>query len=242
MQFEQGRFLKYVYGDLCCHVDAVHATKPTLAEADGDPERTKRWDIYTGEIVSEIAASGCTGMIATVSRLFADLNRGPEHRAPFQKDALIEYREVIMRNLERVCLLENGELVRPYLHLSVHGIGNHRWGEKAIELGTRQGYSDQTCSEDVFKWFFKSLKSKLEDVVPGVEIVANKWFIGDKSLAYHRFGCPGYRGYGPNYNAIQLEISLTLRKEHRKELVVVLTELVQEFHKSFGKEAVVGGW
>ncbi|HHY30163.1 MAG TPA: N-formylglutamate amidohydrolase [Syntrophaceticus sp.] len=242
MQYEQGRYLKYVYGDLCCHVDAVHAAKPTLEETGGDPKRTKRWDIYTGDIVSGIAASGCTGVIATVSRLSADLNRGPEHEAPFQKDALWEYSEVIRRNLEHVCVLENGKLVCPYLHLSVHGIGNHRWGEKAIELGTRQAYSDQTCSEDVFKWFLKSLKSKLEDVVPGVEIVANKWFIGDKSLAYHRYGCPGYRGYGPNYNAVQLEISYTLRNEYREELVAVLSELVQEFHKSFGKEAVVGGW
>ena len=142
---------------------------------------------------------------------------------------------MIRRNLEHICVLENGELICPYLHLAIHGIENRRWGEKAIELGTRQGYSDQTCSEDVFKWFFKSLKSKLEDVVPGVEIVANKWFIGDKSLAYHRYGCPGYRGYGPNYNAVQLEISYTLRNEHREELVAVLSELVQEFHKSSEK-------
>lgn len=237
MQFEQGRFLKYVYGDLCCHVDAVHAKKPTLTEASGDPECTKRWDIYTGDIVSEIAASGCTGVIATVSRLSADLNRGPEHEAPLQKDAIREYREVIRRNLEHVCILENDELVRPYLHLAVHGIGNHRWGEKAIELGTRQGYSDQTCSEDVFKWFFKSLKSKLDDAVPGVEIVSNERFIGHQSLAHHRYGCPSYHGYGPNYNAVQLEISYTLRNEHREKLAAVLSELVQEFHKGFGKEA-----
>lgn len=242
MQFEQGRFLKYVYGNLCCHVDAVHAKKPTLVEAGGDPKRTKLWDIYTGDIVSEIAACGCTGMIATVSRLAADLNRGPEHEAPLQKDALREYREVIRHNLERTCILgQNGELICPYLHLAVHGIGNNRWGKKAIEVGTRQGYSDQTCSEDVLRWFLNTLGSRLDDAVPGVEIVSNERFIGHQSFAHHRCGCPGYRGYGPNYNAVQLEISYTLRNEHREELVAVLSELVQEFHKSFGKEAAIGG-
>ena len=242
MQFEQGRFLKYVYGDLCCHVDAVHATKPTLVEAGGDPKRTKKWDIYTGDIVSGIAASGCTGMIAIVSRLSADLNRGPEHDAPLQKDALREYREVIRRSLEKSRSLgQNSELVGPYLHVAVHGIGNHRWGEKAIEVGTRRGYRDQTCSEDVLCWILESLESGLRDAVPGVKIYSNERFIGDKSLAHHRYGCPGYRGYGRNYNAVQLEISYTLRKKYREELVAVLSELVQEFHKSFGKETPTDG-
>ncbi len=237
MRFKYGRFLKYVYGHLCCHADAVHAAKPTPAEAGGDLQRSKMWDIYTGDIVSGVAASGCTAIIAAQSRLSADLNRGPEHKAPCQEEALREYRAVIRRNLERVGAVgQHGQLARPYLHLGVHGISDQRWGEQAVEVGARQGCREKTSSEDVFRWFLQSLKSKLQQAVPGAKIISNKRFIGDPSLAYHRCGCPGYPnypGYGSNYNAVQLEISYTLRYAYREELTAVLSELVQEFHDSF---------
>lgn len=232
MEYEQGRFLKYSYGNLCCHLDAVHATRPSFDEAAGVVGGTKRWDIYTAELISGAAACGCTGIIATVSRLSADLNRGPEHQAPFQKEALQEYRQVIRNNLGRLSILsDRGRLVRPYLHLAIHGMGDHWWGKNAIELGNRRGCSDQTCSGNIFHWFLFSLKNKLDDRLPGVRIVSNRHFTGDPSLAYHRYGYCDYRGYGQHYNAIQLEISYTLRRDYRGELVAVLVEIAREFHQ-----------
>ena len=40
--------------------------------------------------------------------------------------------------------------------------------------------------------------------------------------------------YGRHYNAIQLEISYTLRRDYRGELVAVLAEIAREFHQCFG--------
>ena len=60
--------------------------RPSVDEFDGAVGCSKG-GISIPEIVSEAVACGCTGVIATVSRLSADLNRGPEHKSALSRSS-----------------------------------------------------------------------------------------------------------------------------------------------------------
>ncbi len=209
-----GNYIKYCFGTTYCHVDAVHAASPKA-------------DQFTDEIVAGIIEkTGCAGIIGTVSRTIADLNRPP---GPGNDEAVWEYRDVISQFLYNTGLLAPGtrSLAKPYLHIGIHGMKDQPHGPFSIEVGTIFG---RTCSPRVNKWFGEALKTQVRGFSPDIKVVFDKHWVGNKSLAAHRWG-EGWRypGYGRNYNAFQVEISRTLREYHRQAIIDMFTAVVAEF-------------
>lgn len=215
-----GNFIKYAFGNHCCHVDAVHAASP-------------RADRYTDEIVTGIMAkTGCAGIIGIVSRTIADLNRPPGQG---NDEAVGEYRDVISQFLYNMALLAPGcrNLARPYLHVGFHGMKDQTHGPLSIEVGTIHG---RTCSLRVKKWFGETLKARVRQVLPGTKVIFDKHWVGNPSLAAHRWGeGRRYLGYGKNYNAFQVEIARTLREHHRQEIIDIFADVVAEFSSMFSR-------
>ncbi len=215
-----GNYIKYAFGSRYCHVDAVHAASP-------------RADRFTDEIVAGIMAkTGCAGIIGTVSRTIADLNRPPSQD---NDEAVWEYRDVINQFLYNMGLLapDSRNLARPYLHVGIHGMKDQPHGPMSIEVGTIHG---RTCSVRVKKWFGEALKARVREFLPGAKVVFDKHWVGNQSLASHRWGeGRRYSGYGKNYNAFQVEIARTLREHHRQEIIDVFADVITDFSSRFSR-------
>lgn len=211
--FTQRTFSKYHMGDntIYSHIDAVHAVSPG---AD------KRTDEIVKGVVEQI---NCSGIISTISRKDADLNRP---RSKDNEKAVDEYRQTIREILEHLGIVnEEGKLTKPYLHLAIHGIQD-RDDKKRIEIGTRCG---RTCDLTIRNWLRETLSQKIY-----CNVVVDVKYIGDISLTAHRIGdSSGYSGYGNLYNAIQVEISRTLREKSRQELIKAFSDIILEFNSKF---------
>lgn len=208
------KFVKFYLGrkNIYSHIDAVHTCPP-------------RHDKFTGEIVEGIVKEiNCSAIIATVSRTKADINR-PRNDKNFE--AIDEYRDAIRKILEHLNIIDaDGTLINPYLHLAIHGMKDKYY--KDIEIGTRYGAA---CSENVKNWVVEEIKKSF--ISAGID----RKFPGDPSKLVHRLGdlkeAYKYPGYGENFNTIQLEFSLNLRKNHRKEIIKILSELILNFCDKF---------
>ena len=217
VKFEEKEFVKFYLGDknIRSHIDALHAAAPHA-------------DMYTGKIVEGIIKKiNCHGIIGTVSRDNADLNRYPDQK---NSKAIKEYRQTIGNILEHMGILneEKERVMKPYLHLAIHGIKNKVHGPEVIEIGTRSG---KTCSPEVKKW----LRGELDG--GAWEILVDKEKIGDPSKIVHRFGDKisdlYYTGYGENFNTFQIEISRTLREKHQIELINIFSGIISSFNEEF---------
>ncbi len=208
-------YLKYSLGSgkMKSHLDAVHAKPPQS-------------DLYTEEIVKKtIQKIGCSGIIALISRVEADLNRTPNSK---NRKAVEEYRLVLNKFLKNQEILDkNGRIVSPYLHLSIHGMADRPGFD--VEIGTYKGAS---CSEMLRKWFVPRFTHYLKEKIPGVRIKEDFYFYGYPSLVHHRLGDPSsrYPGYGELFNTIQLEFSKSLREKKRDEIIKTISDIILEFN------------
>ncbi len=213
VNFERGKVIKYYFGSksIRSHIDAVHAVT----------------EFFTGEIVEGVIKKiNCHGIVGTVSRTVVDLNRFPNNQ---NKEAIEEYRLIIKHILKHLDVLDKDDkLVKPYLHLAIHGIKDSVHGPNVIEIGTRDG---ETCSSEVKEWFIKELN------VNGFEIQIDTKKIGDPSKIVHRWGDNVsdlyYSGYGENFNTLQIEISRTLREKYRNEFIGIFSEIIRNFNETF---------
>jgi hypothetical protein len=213
--FIEKEFIKYYLGNrfIRAHVDAVHAAPP-------------KSDQYTGEIVIGIIEKiNCSGIISKVSREKVDLNR---NRNETNEEAIDEYRRAINKILDSLSILEenNHILKRPYLHLAIHGMKNSY--NREMIIGTRNG---ESCSTEIKEWFVEEINKYYENI--GVDSI----FPGDSSKSVHRIGdCISdlsYKGYGDNFNTIQIEINRTQRENHRQKLISILSNIIIDFNKKF---------
>lgn len=229
--FLETEYVKYYEGDRLCpyHVDAVHASG-------------KGQDLYTGKITEAIMERcKCSGIIATKSRRIADLNRpatfaGTADRIinqAHQQKAIDEYRAMIGLILTNIGSLDkDGHLIRPHLHLALHGMTDTRYGANSIEIGTRHGSS---CAPEVRDFVMRSMDEKAKELSLPLQIFVDHELIGDESKTFHRWGdtASNYSGYGPNYHAVQVEISRTLRQHHQEELTEILSTVLEAFAVKF---------
>lgn len=209
-----GKFVKYHFGskNMHCHLDAVHAENP-------------RSDMYTGPIAQGVVNKfNISAIISRVSRKEMDLNRD---RTKQNAEGIDEYREILNRIISRQKTVDKtGRITKNHLHIALHGMANSRGTE--FELGTRHG---KTCSKPVLDWIVSHVSQQSKNY--GV----NKLFQGDKSIARHRLGDPysDYKGYGPLFHTIQVEINHEWRKYRRIELVNFFGYLLMNFDKQFNK-------
>jgi len=212
--FTTKKFIKFYLGskNIYAHVDAVHTCPP-------------KHDKSTGEIVEGIVKEiSCSAIIGTVSRTEADINRPRNEK---NREVIDEYRDTIRQILEHIDILDkDGKLSRPYLHLAIHGIQDDY--NKDIEIGTRYG---ATCSKSVKDWVLEEINKSLTSF--GID----NTFPGDPSKSVHRSGDlknnQNYPGYGENFNTIQVELSLNLRQNHRREVIKILSDLIIKFCNFF---------
>ncbi len=220
VKFIQKKFVKYHLGKgyICCHVEALHATPPAA-------------DLYTDVIVTKlIQKTGCAGIISTVSRKEIDLNRLPNED---NQDAITEYRASIKDIVTQLGIFEGAtdQLNIPYLHLSFHGMKDDHYGPLAIEVGTLKGRS---CSKEIKNWFEEELTKNIQTFLPQATVVFDKKFIGNKSIHLHRVGDGGeYKGYQENFHSFQIELSKTIRKKHRSNMVQIFSKIIQDFQSTF---------
>jgi hypothetical protein len=219
MEYTQGKYLKYRRGKNIATslIDAIHA-KPPMGE------------LMVGEIADLVSErTGCHCIIGLVSRTRADLNR---ERSMSNRAAIDEYRATIRDLLGGSGLLgRDHELIRPFLHLGLHGMADRP--DNHLEIGTVFGRScsatvERLVHEICLRW---SRDLKISDPQPIVRI--NEMWYGDPSIASHRTGhkASGYRGYGDNYNMIQIEIARFLRIEYTGETVELLCRLIRSFNE-----------
>lgn len=220
IEFSVYEYVKFYKGNgqLCCHVDAQHAKGPQA-------------DLFTGRIAENLMKNtNCAGIIGTISRTVADLNRKPDGQ---NDDALKQYRRAIKEILNHIGILNEKETkaTKPYLHLTLHGMKDVHHGPYAIEIGTFHGMS---CSDEVREWLHELLITKTKDIMPEITIVFDQVFDGDESIIFHRLGDgDAYSGYGPNFHTFQFEISRTLRENHSSEIVNLLSHIILNFQTQF---------
>lgn len=220
VSFIQQSFMKYNKGKgfLCCHVDAQHAAPP---EADQ----------FTDTIATQlISQTGCAGIIGTVSRTKADLNREPDGK---NNEALREYRSTINDILLYLNILDpqTYQVMKPYLHLTIHGMKDVHYGPYGIEIGTLHG---QACSPKVRDWFHKTLVEQSQKLLPKLNIVFDQKFVGNSSIMFHRLGDKeDHPGYGANFHTFQIELARTLRKDYQSEIIALLSRIILQFQDAF---------
>ena len=207
--FRDGKYVAYYLGNpnIHCHVDAVHSKSP-------------KEDINTKELVIAIIKNtNCSGIYALISREYMDLNR-PLNES--NKPAIFEYRTAIFSILNHLKILENSKkLIKPYLHLALHGMKNNAL--KEIEVGTR---NNETCSDGIFIWFRKNLEEISKDMFNrDLKIVYNEKLKGNISKNVHR------NNYGSLFNTIQIEINRTLRTKYFSKIVEILSKIINKFYQ-----------
>lgn len=218
-EFIYRNYLKYSRGNglIPCHVDAIHAKPPGA-------------DLYTDKIALGIMAqTRCAGIIGTVSRKRADLNKGADQE---NDRAVLEYRDTLLMILNHLGILDHEQhlLTKPYLHLSIHGMKDDYRGPFGMEMGTRYG---QSCSLEVRDWFGEMISKKGQTLLPELIIAIDKKFIGGQSIVEHRLGDGGdYPGYGLNFHTIHLEIARSLRENYVNEIVELLSHAVRKWKKA----------
>jgi hypothetical protein len=220
LKYIQQNYVKYNKGNgfICGLADALHATPPAA-------------DVFTDKIVESIMVkTRCAGIISTVSRKLADLNRSPNGDNDL---AIEEYRHALKDILEFLNIVDSdqNQLTHPYLHLSFHGMKDDHYGPFGMEIGTVRGRS---CSTEIRDWFEETLTKKAQPVIPDITLIFDQKFIGNESIAFHRLGDgERYQGYGPHFHTFQIELSRTFRREHRSQLIDIFSEIMIDFQNTF---------
>lgn len=210
---------------ILCHEDERAVVIPFLCEA-----LRGKAEVKTADIVRRAVQEGVSGIIATVDRETADLNRlpktedGPGSLFPaVQADAFHEYRSQKARIMQASGVLKHGRANRPYLQVGVHGKKDPveaRKDDAEIEIGTRY---DETCDFGVRRFFENRFREKVIQTGVKPDIRSNIRLIGDPALG------DGRQLYGSHYHGIQLEISHRLRMEMWPQFGVILADILREF-------------
>jgi hypothetical protein len=220
MKYIQQNYVKYNKGNgfICGLADALHATPPAA-------------DVFTDKIVEGIMEkTGCTGIISTVSRKLADLNRSPNGDNEL---AIQEYRLSLKNILEFLNIVDTDQqqLTHPFLHISFHGMKDVHYGPYGVEIGTVRGRS---CSPEIREWFKDTLMNKAQQRLSGINLIFDQKFVGHQSISFHRLGDGDrYQGFGSNFHTFQIELSRTMRKEYRSQLIDIFSEMMIDFQAGF---------
>jgi len=192
---------KYYLGDknIHCHVEALHAAPPGA-------------DLLTEKLVDEITSkTNCSAIIATTSRKIADANR-PVDKS--NKEVVLEYPKIITEIFNHLEIKKNGQLVKPYLHLSLHGMKDRP--EIDINVGTGDG---EFCQSHIKNWLVKKL------IDNHLNVVVDKIFTGADSLNEIKAGLL--------HNIFAIELSHNVRFNHFPQIVDILSLIILEFNQTF---------
>ncbi|WP_457623861.1 hypothetical protein [Persephonella sp.] len=181
-------------------LDAPHAKPPKA-------------DKFTGEIAKVVAERlKAPYVISKVSRLTqADLNRDENYPLPLQKQARLEYVNV----LKHIKAGTN----KPVIHIALHGIKDS-YGYDFI-IGTRHG---KICDLKTAEKIKNLLETEFKKFNLQPVVVIDKLFPGDPSLEKLK------KQIGGNYQIVQLEISRKFRDNYQKETIEVLKNVLKNLN------------
>ncbi|EKE21997.1 MAG: hypothetical protein ACD_7C00083G0010 [uncultured bacterium] len=208
---------------------------------------------YVGSLAQEIAKkSDSSYYIARKTRRFMDANRPENVRKISDKNSREEFGhgyydaqyQLIKKFSENSAEYQenNKELSKPFLHISLHGKSDKPGdaGDVIVSNGLRNG--KMPCDPQIARWFSDRLNSKIKErklskneneyYFSGVAKEGSR-FCGNVVHTERRFGNKTFNALGGNYQYIQVEMCLPLRKKYFSELQDALGEILIEFQEQF---------
>ena len=237
---------------LRAHVEAPHGTKASeKVEKWCETNKISDYETNTNEITGETT----NWMIFKRSRLVADVNSLPKDvESSLRSEGTVYTQEdnlnavKAQRDLTKKLLREQDNLdgeekaKNPYLAIYLHGKVDTRGHD--FEIAAKEENGQGPIDPLLAFWIAEKLKEKvaakglknLKGETPTVNVVAYKGaYSGSPALTRlrHGDGTFDFKGFGKNFQALQLEVGAHLRKTKQKELSEILNELMQEFSEEF---------
>jgi len=208
---------------------------------------------YLYPLVSEIAKkSDSYYFIARKTRRFMDANRPEDDRKISDKNIREEFgygyydsQYQLLKKFSENSLdyqEDKNEMHKPFLHISLHGKSDKPddSGDIIIANGLRNG--NMPCDPQIARWFSDRLNDKIKEkglVKNNDEYYSSgiakegERFCGNIVHTERRFGSKAFDALGSNYQYIQVELCLPLRKKYLSELQEIISEILEEFQEQF---------
>lgn len=213
----------------------------------------KLYEQGTG-VIAEIAAKVAqSSLIISCSRIKEDWNRPEDAEEisnkvgkPLEKSikAHILEKYIYLKLFSKHKLLDGeNKIVKPYLHVSVHGCAKFKNGfDVFIANGIKDG-GKLPCDPQVARWF----RNKIVEAIRENNLVNNQGNLlkvhiavegqrlsGSTANVRRRWGLNGIvEGWGKMFQYIQLEIGPYGRSFYRKEFGQIIGKIIKQFIKEF---------
>lgn len=254
---QMNRYYDHDLGDpkLRGHVEAPHGTKASAkVEKWSEDHKISDYETNTNEITEKTA----NYMIFKRPRLLADVNSLPKdvesslrsEGAVYTKEdnlnAVKAQRDLTKKMLkEQNNLTADGKANNPYLAVYLHGKVDTRGHDFEIAAKVEDGKGP--INPLVAFWVAERLRTKLSEnglknpkgATPTVNVVTYKGaYSGSNALTQLRHGDNtfGFKGFGENFQALQLECGAHMRKKYPDQLGEILQEILQDFSYEFKTE------
>lgn len=248
------RFYDFNVGqkDLRGHVESPHGTQPSEKIHQWCEERKiSDYEFHTNDITKQTT----NWMVFNKPRILTDVNsldKGTEsslraEHAVYTKEdnqtALKAQRDLTAKMLkEQGNLDKDGKVINPHLAIYLHGKTDSRGHD--FEIAAKQEDGKGPLNPLLAFWIAQKLGEKVKakglknskGEEPSVNVVASKGaYSGSYSLTALRNGDDvfGFKGFGENFQALQLECGAHMREKHGKELAGILNELMADFTAEF---------
>jgi len=257
---EIGEYYDYADGspEIKGHVDVVHGTPPS--------EKVQAWlkghDITDYEAgVNEIGQKVRNNMIFKKSRISADVNHLTSDvltsirsertvlSEEFNLHGVKSERALTRRMLKKAGSLdEDGKAKNPYLAIYLHGKADTRGND--FEIAAKQTNGKGPIHPLLAFWIQEKLSAKVkekgikngknEDATVNV-VTSPGAYSGSPALTKMRYGDGlfDFKGFGENFQALQLEVSRHIRDNYKDQMGAILNELLAEFSQTFRSEGAM---
>ncbi|HLG25198.1 MAG TPA: hypothetical protein VI588_00170 [Candidatus Gracilibacteria bacterium] len=235
------------------HIEAVHGTEPSQAIVD----LCKELKLSSHEEGTLDITKACKNWLAVKQpRVVTDVNQLPKNlpaslrsegsifTREYNLNAVKAQRDLTARVLEREDNLDsNGKAKNPYLAVYVHGKVDTRGHDFEIAAAAKIGDKGPIDPRVAF-WIAERLREKIgargmkniNGETPAVNVVAsNGSYSGSPALTRLRSGDAvlGFKGFGDNFQALQLECGRYVRDNHANDISTMLDEVLAEFSDEF---------
>jgi len=189
------------------------------------PKQEKKTDIVANEVAKRVGAACILGRQSRQFACYTTLHSESD------KYLLIQYQEILKEIFTAANILdEKGEVNRPVLHIIIRGIKDSHGVD--VEISTRNGRS---CSGklahmagEILKTAIEGNRSQWKTCVIGINSMFHG---GSKCMEMNRNGGERFCGFGQNYQALEIRISMGTRKTYLDEIIDGLCELTQYCQK-----------
>jgi len=163
-----------------------------------------------------------------------ELDQSQERKEVIFRNGILQnasYQEILKEIFTAANILdEKGEVNRPVLHIIIRGIKDSHGVD--VEISTRNGRS---CSGklahmagEILKTAIEGNRSQWKTCVIGINSMFHG---GSKCMEMNRNGGERFCGFGQNYQALEIRISMGTRKTYLDEIIDGLCELTQYCQK-----------